>query len=134
MAVSRKTAGKKKPVSTMDMAKNKLKVYKEKGGQSGFIKIGNHGQKKSYPRYIGYISVIILASKVNLLTTFFVFLASFFYVVVYTLVAAIARTPAKYKLVPPGYFYHSIIGHVDLAIVGFFLTFMPCFSRRKYHA
>ncbi len=39
------------------------------------------------------------------------------------LVAAIARTPAIYKLVPPGYFYHSIIGHVDLAIVGFFLTF-----------
>ncbi len=39
------------------------------------------------------------------------------------LVAAIARTPAVYKLVPPGYFYHSIIGHVDLAIVGFFLTF-----------
>ncbi len=39
------------------------------------------------------------------------------------LVAAIARTPAVYKLVPPGYFYYSIIGHVDLAIVGFFLTF-----------
>ncbi len=39
------------------------------------------------------------------------------------LVAAVARTPAVYKLVPPGYFYHSIIGHVDLAIVGFFLTF-----------
>lgn len=39
------------------------------------------------------------------------------------LVAAIARTPAIYKLVPPGYFYHAIIGHVDLAIVGFFLTF-----------
>ncbi len=39
------------------------------------------------------------------------------------LVAAVARTPAIYKLVPPGYFYHSIIGHVDLAIVGFFLTF-----------
>ncbi|MCX8163996.1 MAG: cbb3-type cytochrome c oxidase subunit I [Aquificaceae bacterium] len=39
------------------------------------------------------------------------------------LVAAVARTPAVYKLVPPGYFYHAIIGHVDLAIVGFFLTF-----------
>lgn len=39
------------------------------------------------------------------------------------LVAAVARTPAIYKLVPPGYFYHAIIGHVDLAIVGFFLTF-----------
>ncbi len=39
------------------------------------------------------------------------------------LVAAVARTPAVYKLVPPGYFYHSIIGHVDLAIIGFFLTF-----------
>lgn len=39
------------------------------------------------------------------------------------LVAAVARTPAVYKFVPPGYFYHSIIGHVDLAIVGFFLTF-----------
>ncbi len=39
------------------------------------------------------------------------------------LVAAIARTPAVYKLVPAGYFYHAIIGHVDLAIVGFFLTF-----------
>ena len=41
------------------------------------------------------------------------------------LVAAIARTPAIYKLVPPGYFYHSIIGHVDLAIVGFFSHFYP---------
>ncbi len=39
------------------------------------------------------------------------------------LVAAVARTPVVYKLVPPGYFYHAIIGHVDLAIVGFFLTF-----------
>ncbi len=39
------------------------------------------------------------------------------------LVAAVARTPAIYKLVPPGYFYHAIIGHVDLAIIGFFLTF-----------
>ncbi|MFN7064820.1 MAG: cytochrome C oxidase subunit I [Aquificaceae bacterium] len=39
------------------------------------------------------------------------------------LIAAIARTPALYKLVPPGYFYHALIGHVDLAIVGFFLTF-----------
>ncbi|MCS6876091.1 MAG: cbb3-type cytochrome c oxidase subunit I [Aquificaceae bacterium] len=39
------------------------------------------------------------------------------------LVAAVARTPAVYKFVPPGYFYHAIIGHVDLAIVGFFLTF-----------
>ncbi len=39
------------------------------------------------------------------------------------LVAAVARMPVVYKLVPPGYFYHAIIGHVDLAIVGFFLTF-----------
>lgn len=41
----------------------------------------------------------------------------------FALIAAVARTPAIYKLVPPGYFYHAIIGHVDLAIVGFFLTF-----------
>ena len=39
------------------------------------------------------------------------------------LVAAVARMPVVYKLVPPGYFYHAIIGHVDLAIVGYFLTF-----------
>lgn len=39
------------------------------------------------------------------------------------LVAAVARSPWVYRLVPPDYFYHSIIGHVDLAIVGFFLTF-----------
>lgn len=39
------------------------------------------------------------------------------------LVAAVARAPWVYKLVPPDYFYHSIIGHVDLAIVGFFLAF-----------
>ncbi|MCX8060281.1 MAG: cbb3-type cytochrome c oxidase subunit I [Aquificaceae bacterium] len=39
------------------------------------------------------------------------------------LVAALARTPVLYQLVPPGYFYHAIVGHVDLAIVGFFLTF-----------
>ncbi|RMH80627.1 MAG: cytochrome C oxidase subunit I [Acidobacteria bacterium] len=39
------------------------------------------------------------------------------------LVAAVARAPMVYKLVPPEYFYHAIIGHVDLAIVGFFLTF-----------
>ncbi|MCS7196782.1 MAG: cbb3-type cytochrome c oxidase subunit I [Aquificaceae bacterium] len=39
------------------------------------------------------------------------------------LLAAVARTPAVYQLVPPGYFYHALIGHVDLAIVGFFLTF-----------
>jgi cytochrome c oxidase subunit 1 len=45
------------------------------------------------------------------------------------LVAAIARTPAIYKLVPPGYFYHSIIGHVDLAIVGFFSLLPYCSGR-----
>lgn len=39
------------------------------------------------------------------------------------LVAAVARTPLLYRLVPPEYFYHSIVGHVDLAIVGFFLSF-----------
>jgi cytochrome c oxidase subunit 1 len=36
---------------------------------------------------------------------------------------ALARTPILYKLFPPGYFYHALVGHVDLAIVVFLLTF-----------
>jgi hypothetical protein len=48
------------------------------------------------------------------------------------LVAAVARTPLVYKLVPPDYFYHSIIGHVDLAIVGFFLTFGMLLWQKNY--
>jgi len=36
---------------------------------------------------------------------------------------ALARTPGIYKLFPPGYFYHALVGHVDLAIVVFLLSF-----------
>ncbi len=36
---------------------------------------------------------------------------------------ALARTPVLYQVFPPGYFYHALVGHVDLAIVVFLLSF-----------
>jgi len=41
----------------------------------------------------------------------------------FAFLVALARTPGIYKLFPPGYFYHALVGHVDLAIVVFLLSF-----------
>ncbi|WP_448587496.1 cbb3-type cytochrome c oxidase subunit I [Thermocrinis sp.] len=41
----------------------------------------------------------------------------------FAFLVALARTPGIYQLFPPGYFYHALVGHVDLAIVVFLLSF-----------
>ncbi|WP_029552279.1 cbb3-type cytochrome c oxidase subunit I [Thermocrinis jamiesonii] len=41
----------------------------------------------------------------------------------FAFLVALARTPGIYKLFPPAYFYHALVGHVDLAIVIFLLSF-----------
>jgi cytochrome c oxidase subunit 1 len=47
-------------------------------------------------------------------------------------VVAMARTPGVYKYFPPGYFYYALIGHVDLAIVIFLLSFTILIWSRTY--
>ncbi|SHK38911.1 cytochrome C oxidase subunit I [Thermocrinis minervae] len=47
-------------------------------------------------------------------------------------VVAMARTPGVYKYFPPNYFYHALVGHVDLAIVVFLLTFTMVLWQRYY--
>lgn len=49
-------------------------------------------------------------------------------------VVAMARTPGVYQYFPPGYFYYALIGHVDLAIVIFLLSFTLLVWNRVYHA
>lgn len=76
------------------------------------------------------LSMIILASKVNLLTIFFVFLASFFYVVVYTL-ALKRKSPLATEIggisgsLPPVIGYASVRGEVGFeAFILFLIMFM----------
>lgn len=47
-------------------------------------------------------------------------------------VVAMARTPGVYQYFPPGYFYYALIGHVDLAIVIFLLSFTLLVWSRVY--
>ncbi|WP_448584206.1 cbb3-type cytochrome c oxidase subunit I [Thermocrinis sp.] len=47
---------------------------------------------------------------------------------------ALARTPGLYKFFPPGYFYHALVGHVDLAIVVFLLSFTMLLWSRFFPA
>ncbi|MEN3033685.1 MAG: cytochrome C oxidase subunit I [Aquificaceae bacterium] len=42
---------------------------------------------------------------------------------VFALLVAIARTPVIHHIFPEGYFYYALVGHVDLAIVVFVLSF-----------
>ncbi len=47
-------------------------------------------------------------------------------------VVAMARTPGVYQYFPPGYFYHALTGHVDLAIVVFLLSFTVLLWNRVF--
>lgn len=76
------------------------------------------------------LSIVILSLKVNLLTTFFVFLASFFYVVVYTL-ALKRKSPLATEIggisgsLPPVIGYAAVRGEVGFeALILFLIMFM----------
>ncbi|ADC90109.1 conserved hypothetical protein [Thermocrinis albus DSM 14484] len=50
----------------------------------------------------------------------------------FAFLVAMARTPGVEHLFPPGYFYHALTGHVDLAIVVFLLSFTMLLWNQYY--